>query len=40
MVRVFRDAGYETKRHLEHGEVTLEFSIDADLGDRGGDART
>ena len=28
MVRVFRDAGYETKRHLEHGEVTLEFSID------------
>lgn len=29
MVRVFRDAGYETKRHLEHGEVTLEFSIDA-----------
>jgi acyl-CoA synthetase (NDP forming)/RimJ/RimL family protein N-acetyltransferase len=29
MVRVFRDAGYETKRHLEHGEVYLEFSIDA-----------
>ena len=28
MVRVFRDAGYETKRHLEHGEVTLEFAID------------
>ncbi len=28
MVRVFREAGYETKRHLEHGEVTLEFSID------------
>lgn len=28
MVRVFRDAGYETKRHLEHGEVNLEFSID------------
>jgi acyl-CoA synthetase (NDP forming)/GNAT superfamily N-acetyltransferase len=29
MMRVFRDAGYETKRHLDHGEVTLEFSIDA-----------
>jgi acyl-CoA synthetase (NDP forming) len=28
-MRVFRDAGYETTRHLEHGEVTLEFSIDA-----------
>ena len=28
MVRVFREAGYETKRHLEYGEVTLEFSID------------
>jgi GNAT superfamily N-acetyltransferase len=29
MVRVFRDAGYETKRHVEYGEVSLEFSIDA-----------
>ena len=29
MMRVFRQAGYETKRHLEYGEVTLEFPIDA-----------
>jgi acyl-CoA synthetase (NDP forming)/GNAT superfamily N-acetyltransferase len=29
MVRVFREAGYETSRHLEHGEVNLEFAIDA-----------
>ena len=29
MMRVFRHAGYETKRHLEYGEVTLEFPIDA-----------
>jgi acyl-CoA synthetase (NDP forming)/RimJ/RimL family protein N-acetyltransferase len=28
MIRVFRDAGYETKRHVEHGEVTLEFDVD------------
>jgi acyl-CoA synthetase (NDP forming)/RimJ/RimL family protein N-acetyltransferase len=28
MVRVFRDAGYETAGHLEHGEITLEFAID------------
>ena len=28
MIRVFRDAGYETTRHLEHGEVTLEFDVD------------
>lgn len=28
MMRVFRDAGYETTRHLEYGEVTLEFAID------------
>ena len=28
MIRVFRDAGYETTRHLEYGEVTLEFAID------------
>ncbi|WP_375491613.1 GNAT family N-acetyltransferase [uncultured Jatrophihabitans sp.] len=28
MIRVFREAGYETTRHLEHGEVTLEFDID------------
>ncbi len=27
MIRVFRDAGYETKRHMEHGEVTLEFDV-------------
>ncbi|MGN6608592.1 MAG: bifunctional acetate--CoA ligase family protein/GNAT family N-acetyltransferase, partial [Jatrophihabitans sp.] len=29
MMRVFRDAGYEVARHLEFGEVTLEFGIDA-----------
>jgi acyl-CoA synthetase (NDP forming)/GNAT superfamily N-acetyltransferase len=28
MVRVFRDAGYETTRHLELGEITLEFAVD------------
>ncbi|HEV7206436.1 MAG TPA: GNAT family N-acetyltransferase [Jatrophihabitans sp.] len=28
MIRVFRDAGYETTRHIEYGEVTLEFAID------------
>jgi acyl-CoA synthetase (NDP forming)/RimJ/RimL family protein N-acetyltransferase len=28
MIRVFRDAGYETTRHVEHGEVTLEFAVD------------
>ena len=39
MVRVFRDAGYETTRHLDHGEVTLEFAVDATAIDRVGDAR-
>ncbi|MDX6373829.1 MAG: hypothetical protein QOD98_2817, partial [Nocardioidaceae bacterium] len=28
MLRVFRDAGYETKRHIDFGEVQLEFDID------------
>ncbi|HEY2273688.1 MAG TPA: GNAT family N-acetyltransferase [Jatrophihabitantaceae bacterium] len=28
MVRVFREAGYETSGHLEHGEISLEFAID------------
>jgi acyl-CoA synthetase (NDP forming)/RimJ/RimL family protein N-acetyltransferase len=28
MIRVFRDAGYETTRHVEYGEVNLEFAID------------
>jgi acyl-CoA synthetase (NDP forming)/RimJ/RimL family protein N-acetyltransferase len=28
MIRVFREAGYETARHLDHGELTLEFAID------------
>lgn len=28
MLRVFRDAGYETIRHLDHGEINLEFDID------------
>jgi acyl-CoA synthetase (NDP forming) len=28
MVRVFRDAGYETTRHVEYGEITLEFAVD------------
>ncbi len=28
MLRVFRDAGYQPTRHLEYGEVTLEFDID------------
>jgi acyl-CoA synthetase (NDP forming)/RimJ/RimL family protein N-acetyltransferase len=27
MIRVFRDAGYETTRHVEYGEVTLEFDV-------------
>ena len=39
MMRVFRDAGYETRRHLEVGEVSLEFDIDETAADRGGDAR-
>ncbi len=29
MMHVFRDAGYEVARHLEFGEVTLEFAVDA-----------
>jgi acyl-CoA synthetase (NDP forming)/RimJ/RimL family protein N-acetyltransferase len=28
MIRVFLDAGYETTRHVEYGEVTLEFDVD------------
>ena len=28
MIRVFRDAGYETTRHVEYGEVTLEWDVD------------
>ena len=28
MIRVFREAGYQTTRHVEYGEVTLEFDID------------
>lgn len=28
MLRVFREAGYETTRHVEYGEVTLEFAVD------------
>jgi len=28
MLRVFRDAGYQTTRHQEYGEVTLEFAVD------------
>jgi acyl-CoA synthetase (NDP forming)/GNAT superfamily N-acetyltransferase len=28
MIRVFREAGYETTRHLDYGEVTLEFDVD------------
>jgi len=28
MIRVFREAGYETARSIEHGEVTLEFDVD------------
>ncbi len=28
MIRVFRLAGYETTRHVEYGEVTLEFAVD------------
>ena len=28
MLRVFRDAGYEASRHIEYGEVSLEFEID------------
>ena len=27
MIRVFRLAGYETTRHIEYGEVTLEFDV-------------
>jgi acyl-CoA synthetase (NDP forming)/RimJ/RimL family protein N-acetyltransferase len=27
MVRVFRDAGYEITRHVEYGEVNLEFDV-------------
>ena len=28
MLRVFREAGYQTKRHIERGEYTLEFDVD------------
>ncbi len=28
MLRVFRDAGYETTRHLDYGEITLVFAVD------------
>ncbi len=28
MINVFRDAGYEATRHIEGGEVTLEFAVD------------
>jgi len=28
MIRVFREAGYQTTRHIDHGEITLEFDID------------
>ncbi|HEY3632133.1 MAG TPA: GNAT family N-acetyltransferase [Jatrophihabitantaceae bacterium] len=28
MIRVFREAGYETTRHVEHGEISLEFAVD------------
>ena len=28
MLRVFRDAGYQTTRHFEQGEVSLEFAVD------------
>jgi acyl-CoA synthetase (NDP forming)/GNAT superfamily N-acetyltransferase len=28
MLGVFRDAGYETTRHVEYGEITLAFDID------------
>jgi len=28
MIRVFRDAGYEITRHVEYGEVNLEFDVD------------
>jgi acyl-CoA synthetase (NDP forming)/GNAT superfamily N-acetyltransferase len=28
MIRVFREAGYQTTRHLEHGEITLTFDVD------------
>ena len=27
MIRVFRDAGYETTRHIDAGEVTLTFDV-------------
>ncbi|MEO9138447.1 MAG: GNAT family N-acetyltransferase, partial [Jatrophihabitans sp.] len=28
MIRVFREAGYEITKHMEFGEVTLEFDVD------------
>ena len=28
MLRVFRDAGYQASRHVEYGEVSLDFEID------------
>jgi acyl-CoA synthetase (NDP forming)/GNAT superfamily N-acetyltransferase len=28
MIRVFREAGYQTTRTIDHGEITLEFDID------------
>jgi acyl-CoA synthetase (NDP forming)/GNAT superfamily N-acetyltransferase len=28
MLRVFRDAGYQPRRHVEYGEVSLDFEID------------
>ena len=28
MIRVFRDAGYQTTRRLEYGEITLTFDVD------------
>jgi acyl-CoA synthetase (NDP forming)/GNAT superfamily N-acetyltransferase len=28
MINVFREAGYETTRHIEFGEVALEFAVD------------
>ena len=39
MVRVFRDAGYETARHLEYGEISLEFAMDETGVTENGDAR-
>jgi len=29
MLRVFREAGYQTKRHVERGEYTLEFDVES-----------